>query len=91
MMDDEHTKLLGELKAHSEHTREGISRIESTLSTFSQNMREDIIKLHEKGDKAHKRADEIAGDLKSHKAKINGFVAAISAIWALIMAWLGQD
>ena len=53
MDDSDRDELLGELKVHAEHTNKGIDRIEGAMTTFSQNVRDDIIKLHEKADKAH--------------------------------------
>lgn len=85
---EEDRAVLGELKAHVENTKDGINRIENSMTTFSQNVREDIINLHRKNDKAHERIDRVAGDFKSHKAKVTGFAAAISAVWAVIMGWV---
>lgn len=86
--DHEHKELLGELKAHAEYTKDGITEIKDAIKELTQNTRENVRDLHKKGDAAHDRIDDLDKSFSSHKSRIAGFTAAIGALWAFIMSLL---
>lgn len=79
-MNEEDQKLLGRLEAHAENTKEGITEIKSSIK--------DLTRVT---GKAHDKIDDVSSSLKSHKAKVNGFAAAISAVWAIVFGFIKGD
>ena len=81
-------KEFGEVKEMTKSCKDGIDRIENSITTHLQNYRDDIKSLHGKSDKAHERVDKVDKELTGFRGKVIGFATAVSAIWALILKWI---
>jgi len=74
----------GEMKANIEVCKQGIEDIKTIFGDHLQNYREDIKDLHSKGDKSNQRIDIVKQEYAKDKGKAIGFLAVMSALWAII-------
>lgn len=75
----------GEVKANTNHCKDGIQRIENLIGDHLKNYREDLRDLHGKADKAHERIDDVKQSYAKDKGFLYGAIAVVSAVWTWIL------
>ena len=87
-MADINPEEFGAVKANTEACKEGITEIKTLFSDHLKVYREDMKEVNRKSDKAHERVDTLSKEYSKDKGKALGFLAAMSAFWALIIKWI---